>query len=141
MPLPNTTAIAEIVAKLLNHFGTVDEPAAVRKAIARDWVDDLAEFTVSQVAAACREWRRNCTIRPTIAEIRNLAVQAQHEDRQAIPDQRVGLDAEMIRLWQRAEYGGDTRTWQQRRAAALERQEARYHRAAAWRNQAVPAAS
>jgi len=86
----NDAVIAEIVARLLNHFGTSDEPLSVRKAIARDWVEDLAEFTVPQVTWACREWRRTQSVRPTIAEIRRLACQAEHHDleRLALTDDR-----------------------------------------------------
>jgi len=76
----HATAIAEQITRLLGHFATSAEPLAVRRLIAADWLEDLAEFTVPQVSWACREWRRTQSLRPTIAEIRRLACQAQHDD-------------------------------------------------------------
>lgn len=136
--MPHSTAndrtVAEIIARLLNHFGTVEEPLAVRKAIAEDWLEDLREFTPAQLQWAASEWRRTQSLRPAIAEIRKLATDAQHRDLDAksIAGPR-GLDADTLRMWAGAEYHGDFRSPIQRRAAAIEAQEERYRRAAAYR--------
>ena len=83
-------AIADLVSKLLSHFATADEPLSVRRGIAEDWIEDLAEFTTAQLEWACREWRRTQSLRPAIADIRRLATQAQHNDleRLALTDSR-----------------------------------------------------
>ena len=134
MPSLNATAIAEIIARLLSHFATADEPLAVRREIAADWLDDLAEFTPGQVQTAAKEWRQMESRRPAIADIRKLATQAQHRDLEAkaIAGPRE-LDADTLRMWSGAEYYGDFRSPVQRRAAAIEAQEERYRRGAAWR--------
>lgn len=123
MPSPNAheTAIADTVVRLLSHFATADEPLIVRREIAIDWVEDLVEFTLSQVQWATREWRRTQSLRPTIAEIRKLATQAQHNDlkARALPEpQEIERD-----LWESPQH----------RHAAIKAQEERYRRAAAYR--------
>lgn len=120
MPSPNETAIAEIVSRLLIHFATADEPVDVRKSIALDWLEDLSEFSASQVQWAAREWRRSQSLRPTIAEIRNLATQAQRKDLE-----RNALPAPAI---ERGLWDSD-----QQRQLAIQAQEERYRRAAAYR--------
>ena len=138
--MPRSTAndrtIAEIIARLLNHFGTVDEPAAVRKAIAEDWLEDLREFAPGEVQMAARDWRQTQSLRPTIAEIRALATKAQHhftEQLQALEEQPGSLDAETRRMWSDPEYYGDFRSPEQRRIDAIARNNERYRRGAAWR--------
>lgn len=136
MPQPNDNAIAEIIARLLSHFGTTDEPLAVRRSIARDWLEDLAEFTPGQVTWAAREWRRTQSLRPTIADIRALCARAQHAEleRRAIAENtRRGLDQETIDMWSRPEYEGDTRTWEERRCDAAKKLQERWSRADKWR--------
>lgn len=132
----HATAIAELITKLLSHFGTSEEPLAVRRAIARDWLEDFAEFSVAQVAWACREWRRAQAFRPTIADIRALCALAQHAEleRRAIAENtRRGLDQETIDMWSRPEYEDDTRSWEERRADAAKRLQERWARADQWR--------
>lgn len=136
MPQPNDNAIAEIIARLLSHFGTTDEPLAVRRSIARDWLEDLAEFSPAQVQSAGREWRRTQSMRPTIADIRRLCIAAQHaelERRALADDRRRGLDQETIDMWSRPEYEGDTRSWEERRCDAAKRLQERWSRADQWR--------
>lgn len=84
----NENAIAETIVRLLSHFATADEPLPVRREIAADWLEDFSEFTPTQVAWAAREWRRTQTLRPAIAELRDLATRAQHNDlkARALPD-------------------------------------------------------
>jgi hypothetical protein len=138
MPQPSTTAIAEIVVRLLNHFGTVDEPVAVRKAIARDWIEDLAEFSARQVDDACREWRRTKSHRPTISDIRSMCITAQNQERsrKALAEQARGaLDAETIAMWKQPEFDGDSRSWQQRRNDAIARNEEGFVRGAEYRKE------
>ena len=64
--------LSAMVSRLLNHYWTGDDPAAVRKAQIADWLEDLREFSLAIVANAIREWRRTETRRPTIADIRKL---------------------------------------------------------------------
>jgi len=120
----------------LSHFGTTDEPIAVRKAIARDWVEDLSEFSPRQIDDACREWRRTKPMRPAISDIRSMCITAQNQERehQKLADRsRQGLDAEVIAMWKQPEYDGDSRSWQQRRGDAIAQNEERFARSAAWR--------
>ncbi|MDE2097132.1 MAG: hypothetical protein KGL39_07790 [Patescibacteria group bacterium] len=44
----------------------------VRALQVADWLEDLGEFAAADVAAACLEWRRSETKRPTIADIRKI---------------------------------------------------------------------
>jgi hypothetical protein len=75
--------IAALVTRLLAHYWTATEPAAVRQAQIEDWLDDLGEFAPPAVADACREWRRAPGgRRPTPGDIRRLCIesrQAQQE--------------------------------------------------------------
>jgi hypothetical protein len=69
-------AVAGLVARLLLHFWTPQELSeGARKAMAEDWVSDLREFGPDAVAEACGCWRRSQTRRPTIADIRKLAIE------------------------------------------------------------------
>jgi|SRR5215469_4805739 len=90
------SAIAELITKLLSHFGTVDEPLAVRRALARDWMQDFCEFAVAEVEWACNEWRRNQSMRPAIADIRRLAIQARANEREAVAERRALEDKRSI---------------------------------------------
>lgn len=47
----------------------------MRKFQARDWLDDLGEFSPIVVADACQSWRRSQSKRPTIADIRALCIE------------------------------------------------------------------
>lgn len=76
----NSRKIAEQIAILLNLFWTSSEPQAVRDAAMKAWLEDLREFPVEVVAAACREYRRNHTKRPHIADIRQLCVGRKSSD-------------------------------------------------------------
>jgi hypothetical protein len=67
----------------LSHFWTADDPPASREAQIADWIEDLHEFDYADIAAACRDWRRGHTKRPTIAEIRNLCREAHQQPRPA----------------------------------------------------------
>ena len=40
------------------------------------WIEDLADFPAATVASACKDWRRNHTKRPHIADIRQLCVRS-----------------------------------------------------------------
>jgi hypothetical protein len=67
----------------LSHFWTAADPPASREAQIADWIEDLHEFPYYDIAAACREWRRAHTKRPTIAEIRNLCREEHQQPRPA----------------------------------------------------------
>jgi hypothetical protein len=75
--------LAALIATLLSHFWTAADPPASREAQIADWIEDLHEFPYHDIAAACREWRRAHTKRPTIAEIRNLCREAHQQPRPA----------------------------------------------------------
>lgn len=77
--------IAAMVARLLSHYWTAAEPAGVRQAQAEDWIEDLSEFLPSHVAEACRRWRRTQSRKPTIADIRALAIEEREIMRSSIP--------------------------------------------------------
>jgi hypothetical protein len=84
-PTPSTSAsarpLAALIATLLSHFWTAADPPASREAQIADWIEDLHEFPYHDIAAACREWRRAHTKRPSIAEIRNLCREAHQQPR------------------------------------------------------------
>lgn len=84
------------------HYWTADESATVRREQTDDWIEDLAEFPAAVVVAACREWRRTQSRRPTPADIRLLCVterQAQREHQLAIADRRQEWPAWLAELW------------------------------------------
>lgn len=66
------TEIAGIVAALMSHYWTSDELMAQRESQITDWIADLIEYPVGLIEAACTEWRRSQTRRPTPADIRAL---------------------------------------------------------------------
>lgn len=137
MPQPNAQherAIAEIVNRLLSHYPTADEPFAVRQAIAADWLEDLSEFTVAQVQWAASEWRRSWASRPTIAEIRKLAIEAQREgrDQAALENKNREQDGGTWEPWL-YDLWGPASTGRVARQEAIAAQEERYRRAQAYR--------
>lgn len=68
-----------MIGRLLAHYWASDEPPALRRVIADDWLDDLREFNPLIVALACREWRRTQTRRPTPADVRALCIAEERE--------------------------------------------------------------
>src|SRR5487761_2651559 len=72
----NSRKIGAEIAILLNLFWKADEPQAVRDATMKAWIEDLADFSAATVASACKDWRRNHTKRPHIADIRQLCVRS-----------------------------------------------------------------
>lgn len=67
--------IASLVAKLLGHYWTADEPARLRQAQIEDWVEDLNDFDPGVVEQACRDWRRGSDRRPVPSEIRRMCIE------------------------------------------------------------------
>jgi hypothetical protein len=63
----------------MNHYWTADDHPAMRQAQIEDWLEDLAQFDMVDVKAACREWRRTHDRRPTPANIRIMTIAAQRE--------------------------------------------------------------
>jgi hypothetical protein len=61
--------VSALVSKLLSHYWTADDHPATRQAQIEDWIEDLVDFKIEDVEAACREWRRTQTHRPTPAQI------------------------------------------------------------------------
>lgn len=89
-PLSSSSAddreIAALIARLLLHFWTPqDLSEGARKAMAQDWLTDLREFGPTIVAAACTNWRRSESRRPTIADIRRLCIGEQFARRPPKP--------------------------------------------------------
>lgn len=76
--------VAAIVGRLLLHYfvpGEISDGA--RKAMAEDWVEDLAEFPPQIVADACRTWRRKPNgRRPLPGDIRALCIAEQREQQE-----------------------------------------------------------
>src|SRR5438094_75095 len=71
--------ILAAVALLLSHYFLLEVPAEIKKAQTRDWVDNLIEFGAELVGAACREWLRERSRRPMIADIRKLCIALEME--------------------------------------------------------------
>jgi hypothetical protein len=70
----------------LSHYWTADDPAEVRQAQLKDWVDDLLEFGPEIVEEACTRWRRQPGgRRPTPGDIRAYCVEEQ-QDRARVGD-------------------------------------------------------
>lgn len=91
--------IAAISARLLGHYWTGEELAAVRQAQIEDWVEDLHEFPIARVAEACREYRTGPvrSHRPIPGDIRALCIAAEIAERERIAvkqlDGPINLDA------------------------------------------------
>ena len=100
--------IAAILGTLLNLYWQADETLEVRKAVAKVWLEDFAEFDPAVVDEASREWRRGQERRPSIAEFRRLC----HEGRananfrrdRALPKPAAAPEKWMEDLWR--ESGG-----------------------------------
>jgi len=115
-PMHSRHETAALISRLLAHYWTTQEPEALRRSIAEDWLDDLAEFGAAVVAIACREWRRTSSRRPTPADIRLLCI-AEARDRA----ERAALTDEHSRRWPHwlAELWGPEPDGPQRRAEAI----------------------
>lgn len=135
-PTAHETAIADIIARLLVHYATADEPLDVRRSIAADWLEDLSEFTVAQVQWAAKEWRRCYASRPTIAEIRKLAIEAQRQgrDQAALENKNREQDGGTWEPWLH-DLWGPASTGRLARQDAIAAQNARYARAEQWRRE------
>ena len=77
--LPNSTensqqTITKEIAKLLAHYYIPGLDPALEKAVARDWVRLLSEFAPEEVSKSCEKWLKTESRRPTIADIRGLAL-------------------------------------------------------------------
>lgn len=76
-------AVAALIARLLLHYWTPQDLSdGARAAMAQDWLDDLREFGPEIVSEACGRWRRGESRRPTIADIRQFALEAREERRE-----------------------------------------------------------
>jgi hypothetical protein len=88
--------VAGIIARLLMHYyAPGDLSDAARRAMAQDWLEDLAEFGPAIVADACRQWRRKPNSRrPLPGDIRALCLDEERErqERGAIT-QAIDMDA------------------------------------------------
>lgn len=87
--------VAGVIARLLLHYYSPgDLSEAARKAMAQDWVEDLAEFGAAVVADACQEWRRSQHRRPVPSELRKLCSEMRrvNQDRRALAAPHGGSD-------------------------------------------------
>jgi hypothetical protein len=109
--------IAALVARLLTHYWTAAEPIGMREAQARDWIEDLCEFIPAQVDEACRRWRRSQSRKPTIADIRALAIE--ERDTRMTPAEEGAWPAWLAETW------GAVPEGPRRRAEALARSKER----------------
>lgn len=131
--------IAAIVSRLLSHYWTAAEHAAIRQAQLEDWLEDLVEFDIDIVRDACAEWRRKpVNRRPAPGEIRAMAfsMQAQRFDdkRRFIEDKNRAQDGGTWEPWL-YELWGSASTGRIARQAAIDAQNARYARAEQWRRE------
>ena len=95
----NLVAIASHISRLMAHYWVASEDARLRAALARDWLDDLAEFHQTIVAEACRDWRRSSEKRPAPAQIRGACLEMTARPRwqaPALPAPDAEDEAEMI---------------------------------------------
>ena len=129
--------IAAILGTLLNLYWQADETPEVRKAVAKVWLEDFAEFDPAVVDEAAREWRRSQQRRPSIAEFRRLCHEGQananfRADR-ALPKPPGAPEKWMSDLWR----DGGTEA----REAAIRANEERYRKADQWRQERTAAAA
>lgn len=122
---------------LLSLYWTRDETIELREGQMQMWLEDLAEFDLDIIRGALVEWRRKPgQRRPAPGDIRAMC-QEHQTARDANKHPRlqgpVEPDADTLKLWSGAEYHGDFRTPQQRRQAAIDAQEEKDRRAAAYR--------
>lgn len=126
--------IAELVSRLLVHYWTADDPVETRTAQFEDWLEDLSEFPPVTVEDACRQWRRTRRHRPTPSDIRGLCLEIaiEQQRRLEIEDQRsTEIPTWLEEIWE--PHGGIDA-----RRDAIAEQEARYERAAKWREEHLP---
>lgn len=83
MPSTANRQIAATISRLLGHYWTAADPPETRQAQIEDWLADLREFGPEIVSEACGRWRRAESRRPTPADVRRLAIEAQREMREA----------------------------------------------------------
>jgi hypothetical protein len=70
----------------LVHYWTANDPPETRQAQIEDWLESLEDFAADAIEWACREWRETLFRRPTIADIRKLAIErANWQKRPALP--------------------------------------------------------
>lgn len=78
-PINSTSALQERLthgrevsaklAALMAHYWTPDDHPAVRQAQLGDWLEDLGDYSIDEVAAACKWWRQRYNRRPTPADL------------------------------------------------------------------------
>ena len=89
-------SILAAVTRLLSHYWIPDLSKEIRKQQGEDWLEDLIEFGPEVVANACREWRRLESRRPTIADIRRLAIEEQARERPPRAPPRPPLPTDLL---------------------------------------------
>lgn len=89
----------ELVSRLLNNWKD-DRSDQEKDWQFDDWAEDLEEFSEAHLKAACRQWRRNNTYRPKIAEIRSMCIAEQDRDKEMHRRCRVLLGIEPPSKWE-----------------------------------------
>ena len=62
--------------KTLSHFYLPGIDPALEKAIAADWIRLTSDLTLDEISGSCDKWLKTESRRPTIAEIRGLALRS-----------------------------------------------------------------
>jgi hypothetical protein len=124
----------------MRHYWTADDDPATRQAQAEDWLESLEDLPVASVEAACREWRESEHRRPTIADIRRLAVSAanrssEREQLRALPAPKPSPKAKPLHPWEPGFAARYDEPWFQALPMATQRQfkEQDLERASLWR--------
>ena len=125
-----------MVASLMNHYWTADDPLSSRKAQIADWIEDLSKFDLDIVRDALAEWRRKPgSRRPTPGDIYAICFTAQQsrtERHRFLENKNQAQPGPAWEPWL-YELWGPAATGQPARQAAIAAQEARYQRAEQWR--------
>lgn len=126
--------ISAIVSRLLLHYWTATEHAAIRQAQVEDWIEDLIEFDLDIIRDACAIWRRRPKAsRPLPGQVRALCVDMQQERKEeqhrAIAQQQDGgtWPQWLYDIW------GPASTGRIARQQALDDMKRRYARGRAYR--------
>lgn len=112
----HSTLVSALVARLLNHYWTANDPPAMRQAQIEDWLEDVTEFSIEHVEGACREWRRSGQRRPLPSDIRTLAIAEQRRaveraEMRALPPLRPITRPKTRNCWEPGYYARYNEPW------------------------------
>jgi hypothetical protein len=133
LDLQKRREVSALVAKLMSHYWTADDPEPIRRAQAEDWIADLVEFDLADIVAAITVWRRDSTHRPTIAHIRQLCIAEEASRNTQSHYLALAGPPDPEAIAHRAGFAS-----QIARRDAIRAQQERYVKAQAWRNAGKP---